>query len=342
MANQQGSGQIVKILNNLGPDNEIVQALNSTDGNYTVFVPTDQAFQHASSSSINKTYGSYENVIAYHVVPEIVNTTTNVTGIPAFFGTLLTNQTVNKFEDGRGLPVGLVNTSQQQSGGSQSQPSPQNGTQTGNQVQGNEGDQVQQGQGDQSQGDQNQGTHWETNPDQITQDRFTKRQNSNSQVQVGYADGQTANIQTANIPASNGIIHYVDSVLLPPVSPVDTLGAESHLSTLYQNISGLNFNDTVDAANGITIFAPTDQALENANISQYSNDTLAKILRNHVVEGVYYTSNITNSSTLTTYDNGQLTFTNVTGTVNTNETTNQGFKLLKRMFDEDSNYQYMS
>jgi uncharacterized surface protein with fasciclin (FAS1) repeats len=92
----------------------------------------------------------------------------------------------------------------------------------------------------------------------------------------------------------------------------------------------------------ITIFAPTDQALENANISQYSNDTLAKILRNHVVEGVYYTSNITNSSALTTYDNGQLTFTNVTGTVNTNETTNQGFKLLKRMFDEDSNYQYMS
>ncbi|KAG2172725.1 hypothetical protein INT43_000072 [Umbelopsis isabellina] len=330
LANPQGSTKLVTILNNLGPDSSVIQNLNSTNGNYTVFVPSDNAFQHASPSMINQTYGNFENVLLYHVVDQRINTTTNVTDIPLFVGTMLTNKSVNRYEDGRGLPIGLANS------GQSSQSTPQKR---------------------------------ETILDVDNQDQLTKRQTTtnNPQVQVGYADGQTANIQRANIPASNGIIHYIDQVMMPPTSPVDTLQTQQFLSTNYHNVVGLNFNDTLGAANAVsenqftfvntfginrtfsfqvTIFAPTDEAWENANITQYSNDTIAKILRNHVVDGVYFTSNITNSSTLTTFDKGELTFTNVSGTVNSNESTTttaaqRPNKLTNHMFDENTNYHYM-
>ncbi|KAJ2957107.1 hypothetical protein NQZ79_g7120 [Umbelopsis isabellina] len=327
LANPQSSTKLVQILNNLGPDSDIIQALNSTTDNYTVFVPNDNAFQHASPTVINQTYGNFENVLLYHVVPQVINTTTNVTDIPLFVGTMQTNKSINRYEDGRGLPVGLANVGQSMSSGNQ--PMPQNGTQpsssnTTNGVAHN--------------------AQRESILDQDNQEHLTKRQTANNpQVQVGYADGQTANIQTANVPASNGIIHYIDQVLLPPKSPVDTIGSQQYLTTIYDNVLGLNFNDTLDAANGVTIFAPTDEALENANITQYSNTTIAQILRNHVVDGVYFTSNITNSSTLTTFDKGELTFTNASGTVNTNETVTMHSRkeILNHMFDENRSYHYM-
>lgn len=220
LANPQGSTKLVTILNNLGPDSPIIQGLNSTTGKYTAFVPTDDAFQHASSAVINQTYGNFENLLLYHIVPQKINTTTNVSDIPLFVGSMLTNQSVNRYEDGRGLPVGLANIGQFMTNNTRVMPQKKESIL----------------------GSDNQDYY------------LTKRQTSNNspQTEVGYADGQTANIQTANVPASNGIIHYIDQVMMPPVSPVDTIHSQPYLSTIYNNVHGLNFNDTLDSANGVS------------------------------------------------------------------------------------------
>lgn len=88
----------------------------------------------------------------------------------------------------------------------------------------------------------------------------------------------------------------------------------------------------------ITFFAPTDEALKAANLSQYDNATLATILKNHVIQGIVYTSNITENTTFTSLAGGNLSLANTT----TNMTGDNGqmYTLLKRLFTQDSGTKY--
>ena len=88
----------------------------------------------------------------------------------------------------------------------------------------------------------------------------------------------------------------------------------------------------------ITFFAPTDDALKAANLSQYDNATLATILKNHVVQGIVYTTNVTQNTTITTLAGGNVSLANTT----TNMTTGNGqmYTLLKRLFTQDSGTEY--
>jgi uncharacterized surface protein with fasciclin (FAS1) repeats len=88
----------------------------------------------------------------------------------------------------------------------------------------------------------------------------------------------------------------------------------------------------------ITFFAPTDDAIKAANLTQYDNATLAAILKNHVVQGVVFTSNVTENTTLTTLAGGNLSLANTTSNM-TGENT-QMYALLKRLFTQDSGTEY--
>jgi uncharacterized surface protein with fasciclin (FAS1) repeats len=89
----------------------------------------------------------------------------------------------------------------------------------------------------------------------------------------------------------------------------------------------------------ITFFAPTDEALKAANLSQYDNATLAAILKNHVVQGIVYTTNITENTTLTTLAGGNLSLANTTTNM-TGGDNSQMYALLKRLFTQDSGTNY--
>jgi hypothetical protein len=102
------------------------------------------------------------------------------------------------------------------------------------------------------------------------------------------------------------------------------------------------------------LFAPNNEALQNANLSQYDNETLAAIVRNHIVQGVYFTSNITGNSTINSLSGGNLTVANITTPESSNQTQPsngteplnqiqqlQYRHLLKRLFDQDSNTEYV-
>ena len=102
----------------------------------------------------------------------------------------------------------------------------------------------------------------------------------------------------ANTPASNGIVHTIDGILLPrePVSLVDVASAEHDLSTFVNVLGAAGLAPAFDSPNpqpSYTIFAPDNaafSALGQETIDQLLADPtgpLADILRLHVVEGSF-------------------------------------------------------
>jgi transforming growth factor-beta-induced protein len=109
------------------------------------------------------------------------------------------------------------------------------------------------------------------------------------EVSKGVVLNGNSNVTTADIDASNGVIHKIDAVLLPP-TVVDLAIANSDFSTL---VAAVVKADLVDALNGdgpFTVFAPTNAAFEMlfsdlgvSGIDDLTADQLTPILLYHVV-----------------------------------------------------------
>ena len=108
----------------------------------------------------------------------------------------------------------------------------------------------------------------------------------------------TATVTSTDIAASNGVIHVIDAVLMPPAEPttptmniVETAVANGNFTTLVAALQATNLDATLaDASQNFTVFAPTDSAFEmigtpllNALID--NPDMLRQILLQHVVPG---------------------------------------------------------
>ncbi len=108
-----------------------------------------------------------------------------------------------------------------------------------------------------------------------------------------------ANVIATDIQATNGVIHVIDEVLLPPAKPellsiLETAEAAGDFTILLAALTeaGLAPIFADDDAGPFTVFAPTDAAflalLEELQISAeelLASDDLATILQYHVVEG---------------------------------------------------------
>lgn len=105
-------------------------------------------------------------------------------------------------------------------------------------------------------------------------------------------------IQTANVMASNGVIHVVDKVLMPPAEVgtpigniVDTAIAAGNFTTLVSALQTAGLDDDLADENAeFTVFAPTDAAFDLID-AQTLNDLLADVpaltavLSQHVIAG---------------------------------------------------------
>ena len=101
----------------------------------------------------------------------------------------------------------------------------------------------------------------------------------------------------ADVDASNGIIHVIDTVLLPPAeaaNPTDTIyqlaSGNTDFSTLTAALDATGLNTTLNAAGDFTVFAPTDAAFDALGAGVVAGllgdlPTLEKILLKHVVAG---------------------------------------------------------
>lgn len=95
-----------------------------------------------------------------------------------------------------------------------------------------------------------------------------------------------ATVIEADVEATNGIIHKIDKVLLPP-TVVDIAVQNGGFTSLVQALTNTGLADTLAQTNlTSTVFAPTDQAFTDASatISGLSSQQVTDVLTYHVVE----------------------------------------------------------
>ena len=105
----------------------------------------------------------------------------------------------------------------------------------------------------------------------------------------------TVEVIITDVEASNGVIHVIDSVLLPPAKLsdiVDTAVADGRFTTLAAALGAADLVDTLKGEGPFTVFAPTDDAFAKlpegtvATLLLPENlEQLKSILLYHVVSG---------------------------------------------------------
>ena len=127
-----------------------------------------------------------------------------------------------------------------------------------------------------------------------------------------------ATVTTADVMASNGIIHVIDKVLMPPADladiPTVAQGTGIHTS-LVAAVVQAELLTTLQGDGPFTVFAPTDDAFAAAGIDLAALDTeegkaaLTDILLYHVVSGAVPSSAVTDGMSAAAVNGDDLSFT---------------------------------
>jgi transforming growth factor-beta-induced protein len=121
-------------------------------------------------------------------------------------------------------------------------------------------------------------------------------------------------ITKSDVKAKNGIIHFIDGVLLPPENLLDTIKGEERLSTLAAAIKAAGLEFTLsDVKSDFTIFAPTNEAFEDLGEGAVDEliktpDTLKSILLYHAVPGSVLKSALKGDGSVKTVQGSNLHF----------------------------------
>jgi transforming growth factor-beta-induced protein len=108
-------------------------------------------------------------------------------------------------------------------------------------------------------------------------------------VASGVKLNSASNVTAADIQASNGVIHVIDKVLLPP-TVADLAVANSSFTTLVSALSGAGLVPALsDPKATLTVFAPTNDAF--AQLTSVPED-LKPILLYHVLGSTVYASQV--------------------------------------------------
>jgi len=105
-------------------------------------------------------------------------------------------------------------------------------------------------------------------------------------------------VTNADNKADNGIVHFIDGVMLIPKGDlVDVLAADDRFSTLVTAVKAAGLVDTVKNADAFTIFAPTNEAFakvpEDAlNSLLADKEALTAVLLRHVTTGFLHSKGI--------------------------------------------------
>ena len=172
-------------------------------------------------------------------------------------------------------------------------------------------------------------------------------------ISEGSVSVNGANVILANVPVSNGVIHVIDKVMIPPAGEIcydpvshtvdvtktadtcdkswipsvdipTTATATTIHTSLVAALEKANLTTTLKGEGPFTVFAPTDEAFAAAgiNLDDYNTDekiaALADILLMHVVSGKVMSSDLTDGMEATALSGDVLTFT-VGSTVSAND-----------------------
>eukprot|EP00193_Tetraselmis_chui_P017180 CAMPEP_0177777178 /NCGR_PEP_ID=MMETSP0491_2-20121128/15175_1 /TAXON_ID=63592 /ORGANISM="Tetraselmis chuii, Strain PLY429" /LENGTH=331 /DNA_ID=CAMNT_0019296153 /DNA_START=208 /DNA_END=1203 /DNA_ORIENTATION=+ len=135
-------------------------------------------------------------------------------------------------------------------------------------------------------------------------------------VKIAHGANTKVKVTEADIMASNGIIHVVDSVLVPPTMTITEMVADTaSLSTLLAAVQAASLGDALAGAGPLTVFAPTNDganftltALGLTPAELLASDDLAKYLQYHVTTGVVLSSTLTANTDIATLGDMTLPF----------------------------------
>ena len=139
-------------------------------------------------------------------------------------------------------------------------------------------------------------------------------------VDIRTKDGKVmidnATVTKADIACSNGVIHVIDSVILPADKDiVDTAVNAGSFGTLVTAVKAAGLVDTLKGPGPFTVFAPTDEAfgkLPKETIASLllpeNKAKLASILTYHVVPGRVYADQVVKTPSATTVQGGKVSF----------------------------------
>jgi transforming growth factor-beta-induced protein len=132
-------------------------------------------------------------------------------------------------------------------------------------------------------------------------------------VKFGDAVLTQATVTTADVPASNGVIHVIDKVLVPPgvLTIVQMAQANPAFSTLVGAVVSANLASTLGGAGPFTVFAPTNDAFAAiaSTDAGLTTQQLTTVLTYHVVDAQVLSSGIPFGTPVATVSGQNITIT---------------------------------
>lgn len=137
------------------------------------------------------------------------------------------------------------------------------------------------------------------------------------QVQGDKVMVDRARVVTPDIACSNGVIHVIDTVLLPSTNTIPATAAKAgNFKTLLAAAKAAGLVEVLSGNQPLTVFAPTDDAFAKLPagtvedlLKPENKAKLAAILKFHVVPGRLFASDVLSKKELKTVQGGTLTAT---------------------------------
>ncbi|TVQ23010.1 MAG: fasciclin domain-containing protein [Spirochaetaceae bacterium] len=133
-----------------------------------------------------------------------------------------------------------------------------------------------------------------------------------------------AQVIITDVQASNGVIHVIDTVILPPADNIAaTLQADGRFTTLLTAVQAAGLADTLSTGGPFTLFAPTDAAFARLPVGTVQSlladiPTLSDILLYHVVEGRVFSGDVVGLSSAPTVQGDSIAISISGGSVRLN------------------------
>ena len=159
-----------------------------------------------------------------------------------------------------------------------------------------------------------------------------------STVKIAFSDGRVrvndAAIINADVQCSNGVIHVIDSVILPPEPVKESNDIASvakragNFTTLLAAVDAVGLSDALSSDQDITVLAPTDDAfaaLPKGTVEELlkaeNRDKLTAILSLHAIPGKVSAGDALNAGNAKALGGGTLKFNVVNGVLKVNGAT---------------------
>lgn len=119
------------------------------------------------------------------------------------------------------------------------------------------------------------------------------------EVSIVDVNSRASIVGARDVKCSNGIIHVIDTVLLPKtIATVASLNP--NLSIFLAALEKAGLTSVFTSPGNYTVFAPTNDQFEAflvangfADLDAVPNDLLDKVLKNHVLKGAFYSTDLT-------------------------------------------------